>query len=177
MSEDRDRQSQDTAANAGQEQATYDALRDEVKKRLAEIKDAVTVEHLHRALDQGTERLRELGVATAESLSRARDSVQRDLAAAAERIGPAWNSLSESSADLFAVWKDRSNAFLAGAASSAGEWLKKAGEDLERTHYRTGDLTYGGNFNCSACGQRIVLAHSGHLPPCPNCMATDFRRV
>jgi len=159
------------------ERVTYESLRGEVKKRLADVKERVSAENVRQAVDQATERLRALGTHTAEALDKASTAVRKDLADATRRIGPSWSALSEQSADLFAVWKDRGTAFLSQAAASAGEWLQKAGEKIERTGYRTGDITYSGTFECTGCNKHTVLTHSGHLPPCHNCMGTEYRRV
>jgi len=160
-----------------QERVTYESLRGEVKKRLGEVKESVSAENVRQAIDQATERLRAVGTHTAEAIDKASTAVRKDLADATRRIGPSWSALTEQRADLFAVWKDRGTAFLSQAAASAAEWLQKASEKIERTGYRTGDITYSGAFECTGCNKRTVLAHSGHLPPCHNCMGTEFRRV
>ena len=159
------------------ERVTYESLRVEVKTRLADVKESVSAENVRQAIDQATDRLRAVGTYTADALEKASTAVRKDLADATRRIGPSWSALSEQSADLFAVWKDRGTAFLSQAAASASEWLQKAGEKIERTEYRTGEVTYGGTFECTGCNKHTVMTRSGHLPPCHNCMGTEFRRV
>lgn len=39
------------------------------------------------------------------------------------------------------------------------------------------DAVEAGSFICSACSLPIALDHSGELPECPSCGATEFRRA
>jgi predicted RNA-binding Zn-ribbon protein involved in translation (DUF1610 family) len=39
------------------------------------------------------------------------------------------------------------------------------------------DAVEAGSFVCSTCSLPIALDHSGELPECPNCGATDFKRA
>lgn len=43
--------------------------------------------------------------------------------------------------------------------------------------YRTGEVTGPGAFVCTECGQGLELHATGHIPPCPHCRATVFRRL
>ena len=58
------------------------------------------------------------------------------------------------------------------------EWLKlKMEAATERPTYRTGEVALPGTFECLKCGERLRLHKAGHIPPCPKCQATEFRRV
>jgi len=41
---------------------------------------------------------------------------------------------------------------------------------------RTGELTSAGSLTCDECGKTIHLKKSGHIPPCPNCQSTRFKK-
>lgn len=49
-------------------------------------------------------------------------------------------------------------------AQSVGEW-------------HTGEIVAPGQFACKSCGKALELHHTGHIPPCPACNATTFRRL
>jgi len=34
-----------------------------------------------------------------------------------------------------------------------------------------------GTFECLNCGERVHLHKAGHIPPCPKCHHTEFKRV
>jgi len=42
--------------------------------------------------------------------------------------------------------------------------------------YQTGEMATPGAFQCTACGQSLHLTRTTHLPPCPRCHGTHFRR-
>jgi len=160
-----------------QEVAAYEKLRQEVKRLLAEVRENVNAETVKQALDKASSRMKEAGGYTAEVVSRATEALRRDLARTAQRLGPKWSEFSEKSADLFAVWRDRGTHFLGRAAVATGEWLQKTGSRLEHQSYRSGEITYGGTFECAACKETTVLAQSGRLSACSRCAGTEFRRV
>ena len=42
--------------------------------------------------------------------------------------------------------------------------------------YKTGEMTTAGTFTCQACGQKVHLKETGHVPPCPKCPGTLFNK-
>jgi hypothetical protein len=58
------------------------------------------------------------------------------------------------------------------------EWLKmKMQAAAERPVYKTGEVAAPGAFECLKCGERIHLHAPGHIPPCPKCAHTEFKRI
>lgn len=160
-----------------EERAVYEKLREEIERRFAEMRDAVNAEGVRGAVDRAVVQMKEMGGYTAETINKVAETVQKDLASAAVKMGPEWKKFSSRSADAFAVWRDRGRGFLAEAATAVGEWLQDAGRRFEQQPYRTGEMTASGSFECTACGEKLNLAKSGHLPPCPNCRNLEFRRL
>lgn len=160
-----------------QERAAYEKLREGVGKLLAETRDTLTPETIRQALDRAAAQLKQLGGYTTDTIDKVRTTVEKDMAAAAEKIGPRWQTFSEKTADLFQVWRDRSQQFLSDASQVVGDWLREAGDRMKQHTYRTGEMTAGGTLECTKCGERIVLATSAHLPPCPKCRNMEFRRI
>lgn len=160
-----------------EEIALYERLRSEIQDRLTEIRAGINAEAVRDAVERAIARLRETGGQTGDTLNRVAESVRKDIASAAERMGPQWEAFSDRSADVFAVWRDRGAAFLARAAGAVGEWLQQAGRRMERPIYNVGEMAAPGSFQCTKCGERLVLATSGHLPPCAKCRGMSYRRV
>lgn len=165
------------AGRRDDEVAAYEKLRQEVKKLLAEVRENVNAETVKDALDKASVRMKEIGGYTAEALNKAAEALRKDLARTAQTLGPKWSEYSEKSADLFAVWRDRGTHFLGKAAVATGEWLQKTGARLEHQTYRTGEITYGGTFECASCSDMTALAQAGRLPACARCTGTEFRRA
>ncbi len=49
-------------------------------------------------------------------------------------------------------------------ANTIGEW-------------HTGEITGIGTFRCSGCGKELHFHQPGHIPPCPTCHGTVFKRA
>lgn len=70
----------------------------------------------------------------------------------------------------------------AGALASLATVLESTGNLLhslsvktkEQLSYKTGEITSAGTLTCRACGQKVHLKESGHVPPCPKCNGTLF---
>lgn len=159
------------------ELAIYERLRTEVQDRLGEIRTGVNAESVRDAIERAIARVREAGGQTGETLNRVAESLRKDIASAAERMGPQWETFSERSADVFGVWRDRGSSFLARAAGAVGEWLQQAGRRLERPVYSVGEMAAAGSFQCTRCGEQLELATPGHLPPCAKCRGMTYRRA
>jgi len=160
-----------------EELAAYEKLRKAVGKILAEARDTVNAETLKQAFDKATAELRKTGEYTAETIGKIAGSLRKDMTSAALNMGPKWEEFSEKTADLFSVWRDRGSLFLARAADAMADWLRQTGDKLEQQVYRTGEMVHSGTFECTNCGERVVLRTSAHLPPCARCHKMEFRRV
>lgn len=160
-----------------EEQAVYQRLREDLERRFSEMTGALNKESIRTAVERTVVELREVGGYTAETVNKVAETLKKDLASTADRMGPEWKKFSAKSADVFGVWRDRGRGFLASASAAVGEWLQEAGRHLERQTYRAGEMTASGTFQCQSCGQQTILQTSAHLPPCPHCRGIEFRRM
>lgn len=72
----------------------------------------------------------------------------------------------------------------AGALSSlatvlelTGNALRSLGDKTKETlTYSTGEITSAGTLTCQACGQKMQIKKTGHVPPCPQCNGTLFNK-
>ena len=160
-----------------QELEAHRKLRAVIREMLTEAREGVSAASLRETLERARTRLRAAGEYTADTVDRAMATIEKEIADTVQRLGPRWQSATGKTADLFEVWSDRSAAFLTTAADAAAQWLREAGVRLERPVYRTGEMTASGIFECTNCSMRIELETPAHLPPCPECQKTEFRRV
>lgn len=68
--------------------------------------------------------------------------------------------------DTFSVLADQTRLELdklARQANKVGTW-------------KTGEITGIGTLVCKACGEQLHFHKTGHIPPCPKCKKTEFRR-
>lgn len=120
------------SADQSEDAAAYNKLRQLLRDALSELRDMATPANIEEAFDRACEELKKTGAHTAETITRIATVLRNDMAEAADKLGPGWQALSERSANLFDVWRDRGTSFLSGAARSVGEWLQQTGAKLEQ---------------------------------------------
>ena len=160
-----------------QERAAYDKLRAGVTKVLADARETINGDTIREALDRSVAQLKQLGEYTGDTVDKVKMTVEKDMAAAAQKVGPRWEAFSEKTADLFQVWRDRGQQFLSHASQATSDWLREASSRLDQHTYRTGEMSASGTLACTACGERLVLETPSHLPRCPKCRKTEFKRI
>jgi len=120
--------------------------------------------------------LKSFGRFSAATVDKVTAALSKDLAHAAEKLKPTRDAFTEGPGELFHVWGDRSSEFLSHAVHAARDWLTQIRGKLGHT-YLAGELTAGGTFECMACGKRVVLLETAHVPVCPKCGKKEFRRL
>lgn len=160
-----------------EELAAYSRLREEVKRILEEARGTINADTIRQAVDRAGRELRDAGGYAAGTVNRVLDALRKDLASTGEKMGSRAEAASERANDLFEIWKDRGSSFLAQTAKAVSDWLEGVGGKLERRTYRAGEMTYGGVLECTACGERLELDQPAHLPECPKCGGSEFRRI
>lgn len=159
------------------EMAAYQKLRDTVQSLLADARDTLSADTIRQALDDARGQLRHLGEFTADTVDKALASVEREMLATAKHAGARLENLTERSVDVFAVWRDRGAQFLSRATAAVGDWVQQAGARLGEQNYHTGDIATGGTLECTHCGSRVELTTAAHVPLCPQCRKSEFRRI
>jgi hypothetical protein len=155
----------------------YEKFRQTVRKMFTETRGTVNKELVRQAFDKAAEEVMKTGEHTAETVNKIAAALSKDMANAAQKMGPKWEAFSEKTADLFDVWHDRGNLFLAQAANAVGGWLQEMGVKREQQTYHSGEMAYTGTFECAGCGERLLLRTPAHLPPCSKCRKMGFRRI
>lgn len=108
-----------------QELAAYERMRQEMKKRLANIHDTVNADIIKQAFDRAGREIRELGEFLPETVDKASKMLKGEIATTVERLGPRWESFSGKSAEIFEVWKDRGVGFLNQASGALNDWVRR----------------------------------------------------
>lgn len=135
-------------------------------------------EHLENAIDAARETAHELGELSRDEADLLAQYVKRDLQDLGDYLGGpdqdlrAWfqmdTELVEASIrDLLFSVADQTSLQLAEFARNAGR----------PTTWHTGEITAPGVLECTHCGERLRFTAAGHIPPCPKCQHTEFRRM
>ena len=116
----------DSMINAGHTdvQSATAHLRDELAKTLSSMQDAIDAGALKEAFAKALAEVKEFGEYSEETLKRAATVVHNDLMRSVDRIDTSWDNLTEQSADLFFVWKNRSQDFLKRSSQAVRQWLR-----------------------------------------------------
>ena len=166
---------EETPEQKRKELAAYQKMRQDVMRILRSARAPVSANTIKQALDKASSELRDLGDYSSSTVNKATEAVRREIASTADKLGSKWESLSEKSADLFEVWRDRGSEFLDQASKAVSEWLQQFHRKKGPLEHHAGEMTQAGTFECTSCGHRLELERPGYLPACPYCQHTTFR--
>ncbi|WJW74884.1 zinc ribbon-containing protein [Thiohalobacter sp. IOR34] len=131
-------------------------------------------ENLHAAQDKAVE----LGELSREEAERIATWLRRDLEAAGDFLARSGSEL--------AAWlrfdvervEERLLEMLFTVADRTRLELQRFEDRMQaNAAYHTGEVTGPGVLRCVACGEELHFHHTGHIPPCPKCRGTEFRRA
>lgn len=132
---------------------------------------------LERGLEKAREAASDLGELSREDIDKVSSWLKRDLDAAGDWLGENTDEfrdtldfdmqLAESRLlEMFSSVADRTTLELKELeyqANLVGEW-------------HTGEITGIGSLTCKGCGEVLHFHSTGHIPPCPKCHGTAFKR-
>jgi len=154
----------------------YEAMLERVHTS-AEGAEKRTLPWLSEALADAKEKAVELGELTREEADKISTYVERDIHEAATFIVDTGKEFREWLRFDVGLIQDRFLDMLAGMADHTSEALKDiADRAREASSYHTGEITAPGMLECVACGEVLHFDKTGHIPPCPKCHATEFKR-
>ena len=119
--------------------------------------------------------------AQSESLEEAEEIgnyIKRDINDAAEYLMETSHEFSEwLMLDIDIIEQKVLELFLSVADKTRLELEQLARPRCELSQYSTGEITGPGSLMCETCGEIIHFTTTGHIPPCPKCHKTCFRRA
>jgi hypothetical protein len=166
---------EETSGQKKETLAAYQRMREEVMRILRSAKRPVSANTIRQSLDKAARELKGLGEYSSDTVNKATEAIKREIASTVEKLGSTWGTISERSADLFELWRDRGMGFLDQAANSASEWLEQLHAKKGSHEHHTGEMTQPGTFECTSCGRHIQLEKPDYLPACPYCQHGSFQ--
>lgn len=147
-------------------------------KHLMETAEERAKPTLERAVEQAREKAVELGEITRDEAQQIGEYLKRDMHDLAEYLNDTGDEIKDwlridleliegTLLDMIASVADRTRVELAGIAERA----------REATLWHTGEITAPGALACTECDERLHFTKAGHIPPCPKCHSTRFKRV
>ena len=155
----------------------YDRILQRAREYLDEFEehagDAVAT-----AVDRAKERSHELGELSREEAERIGEYVRRDMSDAAAWMEESGQEFGQwLRFDLEQVEQRLMENFLKVADRTRVElsdWAERANRFGE---WHTGEITSVGTLRCEGCGEELHFTRTAHIPPCPRCHGTVFKRV
>ncbi|MDP3273566.1 MAG: hypothetical protein Q8Q09_00120 [Deltaproteobacteria bacterium] len=134
-----------------------------------------STEWLHLAVDASAERLEKAGDFTKEESERAKRFLKRNLEAMRADFVHARESIRRSldPSRISTGFDDLLSHLFGSMGELFQSWAAKSEQALM---LNTGEVSGPGKLTCTDCGTELNLQRSSHIPPCPKCHKTDFRK-
>ncbi len=154
----------------------YKLMRETLKKVWEEAEEKAKPT-LKEALDIAEQKVAELGELTREEIDKVSDYLRRDIHQASQALAENGRELAE--------WLEFDIELI---ESQLAEWVAQVADptivELERLReqaimlgeWHTGEITGPGTLVCQNCGERLHFEEPGHVPPCPKCHGTVFKK-
>jgi hypothetical protein len=157
--------------------AAYEKMLERVHETLDRAEQE-TIPQLKENIDQAREKAVELGELTREEADKVAGYIERDLKDAATYLHDSQEEFSQwLRFDLDQIG-NRLLEMFADVADRTQVELSKLAEQARRAQlYHTGEVTGPGTLVCRWCGKAMHFRKAGHIPPCPKCRGTEFRRT
>jgi hypothetical protein len=146
-------------------------------ERAREILENETRPSLKDAVERARKSTVELGEVTREEADHVAGYLQRDLHDAGDYLSRTGRELREwAQIDLSMVEHGLVDLFVRAADRTRLDMEAFNRELKSGPLYRSGEMTGPGTLRCGNCGQLMHFHEPGHIPPCPKCHKTEFRR-
>lgn len=159
-------------------------LVDAYNRMMARIRDtidsaeATAVPTLQKAIDMAKKEAIHLSEITREEAEEVGNYIKRDINDAAEYLMETSHEFSEwLMLDLEIIEQKVLELFLSVADKTRLELEQFSHPRCEIYEYHTGEVTGPGSLVCMDCGQMVHFSTTSHIPPCPKCHRTVFRRA
>lgn len=142
-----------------------------------EVLESEAEPSLRHAVERARKNAVDFGDLTREEADHVAQYLRRDLHDAGDYLSRTGRELREwAQIDLSMVEHGLVDLFVRAADRTRLEMEAFNRELKEGPPYRSGELTGPGTLRCKGCGQLMHFHEPGHIPPCPKCRGTDFRR-
>ncbi len=154
----------------------YESMLERVDDLLEKAEENA-VPTLKKALDQAREKSVELGELTREEAERIATYVERDMRDAADFMAEHGEGFKDwLRFDIQLIEKRLLEMFASVADKTRLELAQLAENAWQASHYKTGEITGPGTLVCLGCGKALHFHKAGHIPPCPKCHGSTYKR-
>jgi len=139
--------------------------------------EKLAIPTIDQNLQQAKEKAVELGELTREEANKISGYLKRDIDDISVYL--------EETQEEFSQWLAFESTLVEGkmgdwlnivADKTKLQWDKLSFDAVKAQLYRSGEITGPGTLECIACKQTMRFKKAGHIPPCPKCHKTEFKR-
>lgn len=132
---------------------------------------------IDKGLDKAREAASDISELSSEELDKVSDWLRRDLETAGNWLGENSEEFKDTlNFDLKLVESQLLEAFSAVADRTTLELRELEYHANLVGEWHTGEITGIGTLTCRVCGEELHFHATGHIPPCPKCQGTTFKR-
>ena len=147
-----------------------------VKTALEEAEEA-TPPGLRRAIGKARDTAVELEELTVDEAEKIADYLHRDLQDAGSYLAETGHQLGDWLRFDINLLEDKLLEVLSRVADHTSLEIQQFEHDLEvGPPWNAGEVTGPGTLVCVECGKELHFHKAGHIPPCPGCRGTRYRR-
>jgi hypothetical protein len=153
--------------------AAYNSLLDTTREVIREER-----QDFNSGIDLALEKVSELEELSREELNKAADYLKRDVEDAANYLNTSGKEMRDwLQIDLELIERGLAEKFNALVDHTREQLLRLEIEADLYGEWHTGEVTGLGTLECKSCGEQLHFHKPGHIPPCPKCHGTTFRRL
>tara|TARA_R110002096_G_scaffold110035_14_gene240558 strand:+ start:5623 stop:6144 length:522 start_codon:yes stop_codon:yes gene_type:complete len=154
----------------------YDQMMERIH-RTVEHAEKQTLPNLEEQLKKAQEKAVELGELTRDEAEKVASYLKRDLDDVSVYLRDTQAEFSEWLSFESTLVESKIGDWLSLVADKTKlEWTKLNLQAIRAKLYHSGEVTGPGTLQCTACEQSLNFKKTGHIPPCPKCHKTEFKR-
>lgn len=155
----------------------YNRMMEQTKKAIGDVEQDAEI-GLNQAIDVAKENLSALEEWSAEEIELVGEYLRRDLHDAATFLGEHGGELADwLRFDLIMIEAKLAELFSGMVDHTREELDRLANEAVVYGEWHTGEITGPGTLECKGCGEKLHFHRTSHIPPCPKCHESKFRRL
>ncbi len=154
----------------------YDRMLGRARETLEHARNE-TLPNLHHVVEQAKETAIELGELTRDEAEKIRDYLMRDITDAAQDMESERKNLADWFRFDMQLIEDQLIEMFSHMVDHTRLELTRLKQQAMAADWHTGEITGPGSLQCRKCRQQLDFHKTGHIPPCPKCKSTVFRRV
>ncbi|MET0102119.1 MAG: zinc ribbon-containing protein [Sedimenticola sp.] len=154
----------------------YENMLERVDEML-ETAEKTTLPALKKSLEAAREKAVEVDELTREEAEKIAGYLERDMKDAAHFLSETGEDFRNwMRFDLELIEGRLMDMFAKVADRTKLELDRFAEQAREASLYHTGEITGPGTLVCTGCGKELHFHKAGHIPPCPGCRGTSYKR-